>query len=61
MAGKILTEETIINVNDSNILYVALGEDNEYLYSDSCIVEDINWIINNEIKQEEKNLLCNNL
>ena len=24
-------------------------------------IEDINWIINNEIKQEEKNLLCNNL
>ena len=28
---------------DKNILYVALGEDNEYLYSDSCIVEDINF------------------
>lgn len=29
---------------DKNILYVAIGEDNEYLYSDSCIVEDVNWI-----------------
>ena len=26
-----------------NILYVAEGEDNKYLYSDSCIVEDINF------------------
>lgn len=28
---------------NKNILYVALGEDNEYLYSDSCIVEDVNF------------------
>ena len=28
----------------SNILYVALGEDNPYLYSDYCILEDMNWI-----------------
>ena len=28
---------------NKNILYVALGEDNEYLYSDSCIVEDMNF------------------
>jgi tRNA-specific 2-thiouridylase len=33
---------------DKNILYVALGESNEYLYSDSCIVEDINWISDNK-------------
>ena len=26
-----------------NILYVSLGEDNKYLYSDSCIVEDVNF------------------
>ena len=32
---------------DKNILYVALGEDNEYLYSTSCIVTDINWISDN--------------
>ena len=29
---------------NKNILYVALGEDNEYLYSDSAIIEDMNWI-----------------
>lgn len=28
---------------NKNILYVALGEDNEYLCSDSCIVEDVNF------------------
>ncbi len=27
-----------------NILYVAEGEENPYLYSDSCIVEMVNWI-----------------
>ncbi len=26
-----------------NILYVSLGEDNKYLYSDSCIVEEVNF------------------
>lgn len=30
-----------------NILYVAIGEDNEYLYTDSCVVEDMNWISKN--------------
>ena len=29
---------------NSNILYVALGEDNEYLYSDSCVITDVNWL-----------------
>jgi len=28
---------------NKNILYVALNEDNKYLYSDSCIVEQINF------------------
>lgn len=28
---------------DKNILYVCEGEDNPYLYSDSCIVEDVNF------------------
>ena len=27
-----------------NILYVSFKEDNEYLLSDSCLVEDINWL-----------------
>ncbi len=29
-----------------NILYVALGEDSPYLFSDSCVVEMVNWIGN---------------
>ena len=29
---------------DKNILYVALGEDNDYLYSDCAVISDINWI-----------------
>lgn len=29
---------------NSNTLYVALGEDNDYLYSDSCVITDINWL-----------------
>ena len=36
---------------NKNILYVALGENNEYLYSDSCIVEDVNF--NCELRPEE--------
>ncbi len=28
----------------NNILYVAFGENNEYLYSDSAIIENFNWI-----------------
>lgn len=27
----------------NNVLYVALGEENEYLYSDACLVEQVNW------------------
>ena len=27
----------------NNVLYVALGDDNEYLYSDSCIIDNINF------------------
>ena len=27
-----------------NILYVAFGDDNDYLYTDSCIVEEMNFI-----------------
>lgn len=29
---------------DKNILYVCLSGNNEYLISDSCIVEEINWL-----------------
>ena len=35
-----------------NILYVALGEDNEYLLSDEAIIDNINWI------SEKKPLNC---
>jgi len=34
---------------EKNILYVAIGEDNEYLYSTSCIIEEV--VLN--IKKEE--------
>lgn len=37
------------NLGD-NILYVALGEKNKYLYSDSCLVEMVNWIGSNKPK-----------
>lgn len=33
---------------DKNILYVAMRDDNEYLYSDSCVVDKVNF--NSEIK-----------
>lgn len=29
---------------EKNILYISSNETEEYLYSDSCIVDDINWI-----------------
>ncbi len=29
---------------NKNVLYIAHGDDNKYLYSDSAIIEDINWI-----------------
>ncbi|NLL02033.1 MAG: tRNA 2-thiouridine(34) synthase MnmA [Mollicutes bacterium] len=31
------------NVKD-NILYVAFGDDNEYLYSDACLIDQVNFI-----------------
>lgn len=33
---------------NKNILYVAIGEDNKYLYSDSCIIDQVNF--NSDIK-----------
>jgi len=27
-----------------NILYIATGNNNEYLFSDSCLIENVNWI-----------------
>lgn len=31
---------------NKNILYIAFGDDNEYLYSDSCIIDNVNFISN---------------
>lgn len=36
---------------DKNILYVAIGDDNEYLYSDSCIIDSL--VINYKEKLNE--------
>lgn len=37
---------------ENNILYVEQGDDNEYLYSDACIVKDVNWIPLNKFVNE---------
>ena len=29
---------------EKNVLYVCIGEDNDYLISDSCVVEDLNYL-----------------
>ena len=29
---------------DKNALYVAFGDENEYLYTDSALIEQMNWI-----------------
>ena len=34
---------------NKNILYICIGEDNEYLISDSCIVDSINWYSSTKI------------
>lgn len=34
-----------------NILYVCNGEENEYLYSTSCIVEMVNWLGNEKLEK----------
>ena len=34
-----------------NILYISLGEDNEYLISDSCLVDNINYLGDNKITE----------
>jgi tRNA-specific 2-thiouridylase len=36
---------------DKNILYVAHGDDNKYLISDSCVVEMVNWNADRNIKE----------
>ena len=34
---------------EKNILYVCIGEDNDYLLSDSCIIENVNLLTNEKI------------
>lgn len=36
---------------EKNILYVASGEQNDYLYSDSALITDVNWISDNRINK----------
>lgn len=33
---------------ENNILYIALGDENKYLYSDSAIIEDFNFLTNSK-------------
>ncbi len=35
-----------------NILYVAMGDDNEYLYCDEVIIKDVNDLVNLELNKE---------
>ena len=34
-----------------NILYICIGEDNDYLISDSCIIEDVNYLGDEKITE----------
>ena len=34
-----------------NVLYICLGEDNDYLISDSCIVDTVNWLGDEKITE----------
>ena len=34
---------------EKNILYICIGEDNDYLISDSCIIENVNYLSDNKI------------
>ena len=34
-----------------NILYVALGEDNDYLVSDSCVIDEVNYLRDEKIEK----------
>ena len=36
---------------DKNILYICIGEDNDYLISDSCIIEEVNYLSNKKINK----------
>lgn len=34
---------------DKNILYVALGDDNSYLISDSCLIDNVNYLLDKKV------------
>ena len=36
---------------EKNILYICIGEDNDYLISDSCIIEDVNYLSDEKINK----------
>ncbi len=36
---------------DKNILYICIGESNDYLISDSCIIEDVNYLGDKKITE----------
>ena len=36
---------------DKNILYICIGEDNDYLISDSCIIEEVNYLGDKKITE----------
>ncbi len=36
---------------NKNILYVCIGEDNDYLITDSCIVDTVNWLGDKKIEK----------
>ena len=35
---------------EKNILYICIGEDNDYLISDSCVIEDVNYLGDNKVE-----------
>lgn len=39
---------------DKNVLYVAQGSENDYLFSDEAIITDVNWIPTNKPKEKLK-------
>lgn len=36
---------------DNNILYIAMGDENKYLYSNTAIISDFNFLTNNKIEK----------
>lgn len=36
---------------NKNVLYICIGEDNDYLITDSCVVDNINWLGDDKINK----------